>query len=42
MSINLKKAFNVQTDNYKYQINTLVSQINMNLDPSSLRDILKF
>lgn len=27
---------------YKYQINTLMSQINLNLQPQSLRDILKF
>ncbi len=42
MSINLKKAFNPQTDSYKYQINTLVSQINLNITPTMLRDILKF
>jgi Vacuolar sorting-associated protein 13, N-terminal len=42
MSINLKKSFNAQTDLYKYQINTLISQINLNLNPTMLRDILKF
>lgn len=42
MSINLKKSFNRETDNYKYQINTLISQITLNLSPLTLRDILKF
>lgn len=42
MSINLKKSFNRETDNYKYQINTLISQITLNLSPLPLRDILKF
>lgn len=42
MSINLKKSFNPQQDSYKYQINTLVSQISLNLTPLMLRDILKF
>ncbi len=42
MSINLKKSFNPAIDSYKYQINTLVSQISLNLSPQVLRDILKF
>jgi hypothetical protein len=41
-SINLKKSFNVQTDTYHYQINTLISQISLNVTPHMLRDILKF
>lgn len=42
MSINLKKSFNPSTDLYKYQINTLVSQVSLNVTPQTLRDILKF
>lgn len=41
-SINLKKSFNPLTDSYKYQINTIISQISLNVSPHSLRDILKF
>jgi hypothetical protein len=41
-SINLKKSFNPAVDKYKYQINTIISTISLNLSPSSLRDILKF
>lgn len=41
-SINLKKSFNPAVDKYKYQINTIISTINLNLSPTSLRDILKF
>lgn len=42
MSINLKKSFNPQTDPYKYQINTLISQISLKLNPAMVRDLLKF
>ena len=41
-SINLKKSFNPAVDKYKYQINTIISTISLNLSPTSLRDILKF
>lgn len=41
-SINYKKSFNAETDGYRYQINTLISQISLNFSPHMLRDILKF
>lgn len=41
-SINLNKSFRPLEDPYKYQINTLLSQITVNLSPNVVRDILKF
>ena len=40
--INMNKSYDHQNDPYKYQVNTLVSSINANLDPNVVRDILKF
>jgi hypothetical protein len=40
-SINLNKSFRPNEDPYKYQINTLISQINLNLTPGTVRDVLK-
>lgn len=41
-SINLNKNFRPGQDNYKYQINTLITTINFSLTPDIIRDILKF
>lgn len=40
-SINLNKSYQLD-DPYKYQVNTLISAINANLTPETVRDILKF
>ncbi len=40
-SINYKKSYEA-TDGYRYQINTLVSTISLNVSPQMCRDILKF
>ena len=41
-SINLNKNFRPAEDPYKYQINALVTAINLNLDPNITFDMLKF
>ncbi len=38
----MNKSYDAATDPYKYQINTLISAINANLNPGIVRDILKF
>lgn len=41
-SINLNKSFKPATDQYKYQINTIISYINLNIIPETIRDLFKF
>jgi hypothetical protein len=40
--INYKKSFDPLKDSYRYMINALIQSININLSPTSMRDILKF
>jgi hypothetical protein len=42
VNICYKKSFDANKDPYRYQINTLITQIGLNLSPTTLRDILKF
>ncbi len=39
--MNFNKSFNASSDPYKYQINILISKINLNLNPDCLSDIYR-
>lgn len=42
LSINLNNKFNPKTDNYKYQINGIISKVDVNINPQITYDILRF